>query len=615
MQIVWNSFGGRYSDNPRALYEALLAHPGAAGFRHTWLSDPLHAGGFPEGTPQVAHGSPESVAALESADLVVSNTHIELDWTKAPRARYLQTWHGTPLKHIHFDVYWAPEGRLDELTRDVRRWDVLLSPNVASTENLRNAFDFHGPVLETGYPRNDVLVDERGAEVRERVRAQLGIAPGTTAVLYTPTWRDDLLDGEGRLDFSLHLDAEEFSRRLGDDHVLLLRMHYMLSARLRDEQRPGVVDVSYHPDINELYLAADVLITDYSSTMFDFAVTGRPILCFTYDLEDYRDRLRGFYFDFAAIAPGPLLRTSDEVLGALEGLDAVVAEHADAYAAFRERFSHLEDGRASERVLEAVVLPLARELEAAAGLPALPAAAAHDVQVVVLAAGLGSRLGRPHPKPLTVLKDGRSILQQQVENLREVLGRDTSITAVVGFMAEDVMAAGPQLSFVYNADFATTNTSKSLLRALRGSRAGGVLWLNGDVVFDPRIVQHVLPLVEKDVSFVCVNTERVADEEVKYTLDDDGYVAELSKAVAGGLGEAIGINYVSSDDKHLLVERLEQCGPQDYFERGIELAVELDGLRVLAVDISQFPAVEVDFEEDLRRADAVEWVPWERPGS
>lgn len=222
-------------------------------------------------------------------------------------------------------------------------------------------------------------------------------------------------------------------------------------------------------------------------------------------------------------------------------------------------------------------------------------------QVVILAAGLGTRLGKPHPKPLTVLRSGQSIMRRAVDALREAYD-DVFVTAVVGFKLDLVIEAMPDISFVYNEVYDSTNTSKSLLKALRLSQPGGVLWLNGDVVFDPR----VLPLIEEHIdagrSFVCVNTESVADEEVKYTLDDDGFIKELSKQVVGGLGEAVGINYVAAEDKATLIERLEEAGEQDYFERGIELAIEKDGLQVEALDISRFHIVEVDFDEDLTRA-------------
>jgi CDP-glycerol glycerophosphotransferase len=218
---------------------------------------------------------------------------------------------------------------------------------------------------------------------------------------------------------------------------------------------------------------------------------------------------------------------------------------------------------------------------------------------------MGTRLGRDHPKPLTPLRDGRTIMQRQLDGLRSVLGPDVPITAVVGFRCEMIMSAVPDLTFAYNPDFATTNTSKSLLRGLSTSRDGGVLWLNGDVVFDPAVLELALPMLREDRSFVCVDTNTVADEEVKYTLDADGFVSELSKTVVGGLGEAVGINFVSAADKPALIEHLGACDAQDYFERGMETAIADRGLRFRPVDISEYAAVEVDFETDLQRANSL----------
>jgi CDP-glycerol glycerophosphotransferase len=350
MRFVHHSLGGRYSDSPRALYESLVAggHPGT----HVWLMNPRYADEFPADVATTEFGSARSIKELETADVVVSNTHIELDWIKSADTRYLQTWHGTPLKHIHFDSLWAPPGRVAYLTQDVRRWDYLLSPNRPSTDVLRRAFGFTGEIAELGYPRNDVLTGPDRHRIRDRVRRRLGIPAGATVVLYTPTWRDDVLDGQGRQDFTLHLDLDAFTRRLGADHHLLLRTHFLISAELPPIDRPGVRDVSSYPDVSDLYLAADVMVTDYSSTMFDFAVTGKPLLFYTYDLAHYRDALRGFYFDFERDAPGPLLHTNTDVLDALADLTSVQARYAATYAHFRQKYCHLDDGRATERVIE-----------------------------------------------------------------------------------------------------------------------------------------------------------------------------------------------------------------------------------------------------------------------
>jgi choline kinase len=224
------------------------------------------------------------------------------------------------------------------------------------------------------------------------------------------------------------------------------------------------------------------------------------------------------------------------------------------------------------------------------------------IQVVILAAGMGTRLGKPWPKPLTPLSDGRSIMQQQMENVQIVFGDKARVTVVVGFKLEMIMEAHPTASFVYNEVYDQTNTSKSLLRALRASQESGVLWLNGDVVFDHKVLERIADRIAADKSFVCVNTSATADEEVKYTVDAQGYIKELSKTVKGALGEAVGINFISSHEKADVIIQLDACGEQDYFERGLELAIEKHGLQMEPIDISDLFAVEVDFQDDLDRA-------------
>jgi CDP-glycerol glycerophosphotransferase len=352
VRIVWNAYNGRYADNPRALHEALLARRGVQ--EHVWLADPRHAAGFPPAVVTVPIGTPEAVAALESADVVVSNTHIQLDeWRKRPGTTYLQTWHGTPLKRIHRDAaFLPPDDVMAALDEDIARWDLLVSPSAEGTRLLRAAFAYSGRVLETGYPRNDVLCAPDRDARRARVREALGIEDGATAVLYAPTYRDD--EAVVGVDAPLGLDVEALAERLGGDAVLLLRLHHYMGHQRRPASSGRVRDVSGHPDISDLYLAADVLVTDYSSSMFDFAVTGKPIVLYAYDLAHYRDRLRGFTIDLAAEAPGPVVLDQEALTAALLDLPAVAAAHADRYARFIARYCALEDGRASARVVAAV---------------------------------------------------------------------------------------------------------------------------------------------------------------------------------------------------------------------------------------------------------------------
>ena len=220
------------------------------------------------------------------------------------------------------------------------------------------------------------------------------------------------------------------------------------------------------------------------------------------------------------------------------------------------------------------------------------------MKIIILAAGIGSRLGNPLPKPLTMLKSGRTIMQQQIESLITTFDVD-NINIVVGFKKDLIMESFPDMTFIYNQIFDQTNTSKSLLKALKKNHREPVMWLNGDVVFDSEILKSIMPLIVANKSFMCVNNFKVGEEEVKYSLDNDGFIKEISKKVKDAKGEAVGINFVSSKDVNTLIARLEECADNDYFERGIELAIEKDNLKIQPFDISAFRCVEIDFKEDL----------------
>jgi CDP-glycerol glycerophosphotransferase len=353
-RIVYNSFQGRYSDNPRAIFEELSRR--VPGLTHVWTARPGHSGAFPPHTRPVAQGTWRHELEVQRARYVVANVEMREHLRRRKDVTFLQTWHGTPLKRVGYDnryVVANPAG-FERDVREYARWDYLLSPNPFSTAILAEAFrGFDGEILELGYPRNDALNAPDRDAVRARVRAQLGIEEGQTVVLYAPTWRDDAVHERNSEGFALALDTSEFARRMGDDHVLLLRLHFLVSAQL-PAQGPAVRDVSAHEDVRELYLAADVLVTDYSSVMFDFAITGKPLVYYAYDLAYYRDELRGFYFDLEPEAPGPICRTTGEVLDALSDLDGVRREFAGRYRAFRERYNPLDDGQASRRVVERV---------------------------------------------------------------------------------------------------------------------------------------------------------------------------------------------------------------------------------------------------------------------
>ncbi|MGQ1890050.1 phosphocholine cytidylyltransferase family protein [Thermophagus sp. OGC60D27] len=223
------------------------------------------------------------------------------------------------------------------------------------------------------------------------------------------------------------------------------------------------------------------------------------------------------------------------------------------------------------------------------------------MKIVILAAGLGSRLGNPLPKPLTTLKNGKSIMQLQIDNISACFDINDIIT-VVGFKKEVVMETFPTSLYVYNPQYDQTNTSKSLLIALKKAKNESVLWMNGDVVFDAKLFDAILPHIKNNTSFICVNNEECGDEEVKYRTDNNGFVTALSKTVKDGEGEAVGINFISSSDIPTFIRRLEEVDDNDYFEAGIELMIKKDKVNILPVDISAFNCMEVDFKEDLDNA-------------
>jgi len=351
--VSWK--GKQCTDNPLGIAEELRRR--GDDREHLWAvtdwSVPV-----PEGGTGVLRGTEEYYEALARSRYLISNDDMQPPFRKRDGQVYLQTWHGTPLKRIGFDItnpqFISGTAYFDHLARDVAQWDLLLSPNPFSTPIMRRAFRYDGEICEYGYPRNDLLCRADTAEMAARVRDRLGLPAGKRVVLYAPTWRDNQVYANGRrYRFDMRLDLERAWRELGRDHVFLIRGHHHMADDVPAGMRDGfALNVSAYPDITELFLVSDVLVTDYSSAMCDYAVTGRPILLFAYDLAEYRDSLRGFYFDLEAEAPGPLLADSAEVIQAIRNVDAVAASHRDAYQRFAARFCSLDDGKAGVRVCD-----------------------------------------------------------------------------------------------------------------------------------------------------------------------------------------------------------------------------------------------------------------------
>ncbi len=352
--VSWN--GKQCSDNPRGIADELRRR--GDDREHIWVVTD-YAAAVPDGDRAVLSGTEEYFDALARCRYVISNDDMQTFFRKREGQIYLQTWHGTPLKKIGFDIgrpqFASGTAYFDHLADDVTKWDLLLSQNPFSTPILRSAFRFDGEICEYGYPRNDLLSRSEPL-LAGQVRRRLGIPDGKRVVMYAPTWRDNQFYASGRYRFDLRLDLERAWEVLGPDHVILIRGHHHLANDVQaGGRRDFALNVTGYPDISELFLITDVLITDYSSVMFDFAVTGRPMLFFTYDLEQYRDQLRGFYFDFEAEAPGPLLASSEEVLAAVKDTGPMATRYGPGYQAFAAKYCPLDDGKAGARVCDRLI--------------------------------------------------------------------------------------------------------------------------------------------------------------------------------------------------------------------------------------------------------------------
>jgi CDP-glycerol glycerophosphotransferase len=363
-RVVFESgVGKQYADSPRYVYEDLMRR--GADVRAVWAySGKLHTADAR--TTVVDRLSPAYFYHLARARYWVNNQNFPHYFQRRDDGVYLQTWHGTPLKRMLHDldvVHGRDAGYLQRVTDASAQWTLLTSPSPFATDALRSAFRYQGEVLEAGYPRNDVFFSPDRDAVAAAVRRRLGIAADKTVVLYAPTFRDDQSLGGSSFAFTLPFDLDRLHERLGDDVVIVLRMHVLVrrAIEIPPHLTEHVVDASSYPEIQELFLASDVLVTDYSSVFFDFANLRRPMVFYAYDLESYRDTLRGFYLDYADTVPGPVVTTEDELLDALDDLEALQKQYADRYDSFVERFSPHDDGAAAARVVDAVFGPLLPE--------------------------------------------------------------------------------------------------------------------------------------------------------------------------------------------------------------------------------------------------------------
>lgn len=358
--VIFESFlGKQYSDSPRAIYEYMLERE--SGYKMYWSVDKRHSKAFDEDVPTVNRFSIKWLFLMTRASRWVSNSRLPLWIPKPSQTIYLQTWHGTPLKRLAADMDevhmpgTSTTKYKENFLKEASKWDYLVSPNAYSTEIFKKAFAFDQTMIESGYPRNDFLINCNNQETISEIKNRCDLPIDKKVILYAPTWRDNQFYAKGKYKFDLQLDLNRLWEEFGKEYVIILRLHYLVAENLDLTSYEGFVyDFSSHEDIRELYLIADLLITDYSSVFFDYANLKRPMLFYVYDVDDYRDNLRGFYFNFEAKAPGPLVKTTEEIIKEIQKIDENGFVPSITTEAFYNKFCYLEDGYASERVVKEV---------------------------------------------------------------------------------------------------------------------------------------------------------------------------------------------------------------------------------------------------------------------
>ena len=362
--ILFESGNGRnYSGNPRYIYEEILNQGLNDEFKCVWsLID----------TDIKIPGNPVKVRrsyfkflyyTLRSGAWIFDARHLYY-LRKNKKAKYVQTWHGTPLKKLALDMeYMDMNGSQDieryhqEFRDNSLLWQYLISQNPFSSEIFRSAFDFKGEMLEIGYPRNDILINRNNAEDIDEIKGRFNIPKDKKIILYAPTWRDNQYHDNNEYKFATEMDFDKMHKELGDEYTLIVKFHYLVKENIDWSRYDNfVIECDAEWDIQELYLISDMMITDYSSVMFDYSILKRPMIFFAYDLDNYKNNLRGFYFDMFEEVPGPICQTNEEMIKFIKNYteEDYQTQFGEKYKKWSEKFNPFDDGNASKKVIELI---------------------------------------------------------------------------------------------------------------------------------------------------------------------------------------------------------------------------------------------------------------------
>ncbi|OPJ61638.1 CDP-glycerol glycerophosphotransferase family protein [Clostridium oryzae] len=363
--IFCSHLGRNYSCNPKALYEYMLKNHKFDDYEFIWAFGDKDKYSIDRGI-KVKYGSLKYLYYLSKCKYWIFNAKMPGFYIKKPGQIYLQTWHGTPLKKLGLDINVGEDATFyrNKISReqmvqtyinDSMKYDYFISANKFSTKAFSTAFNIKEDIIiETGYPRNDEIVNADKKYV-EALKDKLNIPKDKVIILYAPTWRDNKYTQDGYFQ-ELNVDFRKWYEKLGDKYYIIYKPHYLISNTKNMYMNPNFIyDASEHEDINCLYIISDMLITDYSSVFFDYAALKRPILFYMYDLEEYKNNLRGFYLDIYEDLPAPIIEDEEELLNSILNIEEVEINSKEKYDRFYDRFCALNDGKSSEKVLRILV--------------------------------------------------------------------------------------------------------------------------------------------------------------------------------------------------------------------------------------------------------------------
>ncbi len=357
--IFESNVGRNYSGNVRSIYEYMIEQGLDDKYRFVWSIEDTKTL-IPGKTKIVRRTRLKYLYYMAIAKVWVSDSRMPKWLIKREGVTYIQTWHGTPLKKLALDMDVLSMGGSTDVEKyranfkaNTSTWDYLISQNHFSSETFRRCFDFKKEMLEIGYPRNDVLFKMNNEKDIVSLKKRLKLPLDKKIILYAPTWRDDQFYEKSRYKFVSDMDYQHMMDVLGDEYIMIVKFHYLVQDNIDWSKYKGFIyEFNQHADIAELYLVADMLITDYSSVMFDYSLLKRPMFFFAYDMENYKNNLRGFYFDFLETAPGPIVETTKDLADSIKNYKK--EDWEVKYQEFHDKFNHCDDGLASKKVSDLI---------------------------------------------------------------------------------------------------------------------------------------------------------------------------------------------------------------------------------------------------------------------